>query len=104
MRLGLIVTAGLIMGWQGVAYGLSQPWWPWSVSGQPETVVSGILVTNPSGDPTGLMIQSANQDTAVDISRMPVGTANRYLNRQVKARGEVIDSALGTYLLISWLK
>ncbi len=100
----IIIVTGFGLGWLVTVYGLAQPGWPLSVSGQPETVVAGVLKTNPTGYPTGLVVKNSSQTVYIDISRLPMGTATAHLNRQVTARGQTIQSISGTYLLISWLK
>lgn len=99
-----IIVVGLTLGWQAVSYGFTQTWWPFSISGQPETVVSGSLVTNLTGVPTGLVIQNSGQTTYVDMSRLSSRTITAHLNRKITARGYMIQADSGNYLLISWLK
>lgn len=100
----IVAIIGFGLGWQATTYGLAQPWWPLSVSGQPEVVAWGRLVTNPSGQPSGLVVLNSDQNTYVDISRFPVGTGNRHLNRPVTVRGLTVNGDSGTYLLVSWLR
>ncbi|MDO8487791.1 MAG: hypothetical protein Q7S31_00555 [bacterium] len=100
----VVSVLGLVVGWLGITYGIVQPWWPLSLSGEPEVIVTGVLATNPAGFPTGLIIQNPGQTTFIDLSRMSLGTATAYLDEQVSARGQMIHSDIGDYLLVSWLK
>ncbi|MDO8487797.1 MAG: hypothetical protein Q7S31_00585 [bacterium] len=106
----IVITAvfGFIAGWVGVSYAIVQPWWPLSASepitDQTEIAVSGILTLSSGGIPTGLTIQDSTQTTFVDISQLGVGTAAKYLDQQVSARGQIVEGPNGSYLIVSWLK
>lgn len=102
--MSVTVIAGLVGGWTGGSWAMMQPWWPLSVSGRPEQVLTGKLITSPVGSEVGLTVeQGAGRRQFVDASQVPGQLTRRLLGRQVVIRGVAASTGKTDYVLITKL-
>lgn len=102
--MSVAVIAGLVGGWVGGSWAMMRSWWPLSVSGQPEQVLTGKLAPSPAGSEVGLTIeQGGDKREFVDASQVPGKLTRRLLGRQVVIRGVAASTGKTDYVLITKL-
>lgn len=93
---------GLVIGWVGGNWAIMQPWWPVSISGRPEVVISGKLVLSPTDSEVGLAVDDpASNHKFVDASQVNGTQVHRLIGRQVKVRGVTSSTGSVDYVLIT---
>ncbi len=95
-------VAGLVIGWTAGNWAIMQPWWPISISGQPEVVLSGKLVLSPAGSEVGLAVEgTANNRKFVDASQVPGKLVRRLIGRPISLRGVASSTGTTDFILIT---
>lgn len=109
------MLAGLLAGKIAAMVGMAQPWWPLSVSGEPEIVIRGELKPSQPGELTGFVLETAAGKDSIDFNRIPAGMISRLSNHKVVIRGvrresklSIMDEAgkyqVGSFVEASWVK
>lgn len=111
------IVIGLLFGKAVAELGLAQPWWPLSVSGEPEVVIRGTLKQMPPEETgtIGFLLETAAEKEPVDLNRVSVETTGKIINRKVVVRGvrrdgklSILDENgkynLGSFVEASWVK
>lgn len=113
----IIIAIGLLFGKAVAVLGLTQSWWPLSVSGEPEVVIRGTLNQMPPGKTgmIGFSLETAAGKESVDFNRISAKTIDKIINLKVVIRGvrregrlSILDETekyqVGSFVEASWVK
>lgn len=111
------VVMGLAAGKAIITFGLAEPWWPISVSGEEEVVIRGTLKKAPP-EKTGeinFSLETAAGKEFIDLNRISAESINRIIDQKVAIRGvrregrlSILDETgkykVGSFVEVSWAK
>ncbi|MBI4426011.1 MAG: hypothetical protein HY567_00360 [Candidatus Kerfeldbacteria bacterium] len=104
IEISVVVLLGTGLGLLLNQYLLSQPWWPVSVSGEPETVAVGKLAKNDEAKFIGLKLETETGGVQLDMNRFSAKTINNLMGKTVTVRGVERESGGEKFIEASWIK